>query len=138
MLIKLPASRSIKNQIVPSETADCEREYHIRVTNVKKETSFHEAAWRARARCVSQKGALGVGRCATATVRGMELKPRAFALGQPASMGSQDDPAGDLAFTQLIQYLVGLSKRASNHLALHLPCRSDGEYFAHFLPSTNR
>ena len=57
---------------------------------------------------------------------------------RPAALGSQDDPAGDLAFSQLIQRLVGFSKRARNHLAAYLPGGSHGEYFPQVLPSTDR
>jgi hypothetical protein len=38
MLIQLPVSFLSKIQIVPNEPTDCESEYHIIVTNVKKET----------------------------------------------------------------------------------------------------
>jgi len=56
----------------------------------------------------------------------------------PPALRSQDDPAGDLAFTQLIQRLVGMSKRARNHMAAYLPDGSHGEYFPQVLPSTDR
>src|SRR5580692_4819630 len=46
----------------------------------------------------------------------------------PPALRSQDDPAGDLAFTQLIQRLVGMSKRARNHMAAYLPDGSLAEY----------
>src|SRR5579884_1174166 len=59
MLIQLPASRSIKNQIVPSETADCEREYHIRVTNVKKETSISRGGMARTCALRQSKGSTG-------------------------------------------------------------------------------
>jgi len=51
---------------------------------------------------------------------------------------SQDDSAGDFAFSQQIQRLVSFSKRPLNHMAAYLPGGSHGEYFPHFLPSTNR
>ena len=53
-------------------------------------------------------------------------------------LGSQDDSAGDFAFAQQIQRLIGLRKRPLNHVAAYLPGGSHGEYFPHFLPSTNR
>src|ERR1700722_2143547 len=53
-------------------------------------------------------------------------------------LGSQDDSAGDLAFAQQIQSLVGFRKRPLNHMAAYLPVGCHGEYFPQVLPSTDR
>jgi len=53
-------------------------------------------------------------------------------------LGSQDDSAGDCAFAQQIQRLVGFSKRPLNHMAAYLPGGGHGEDFPQVLPSTDR
>ena len=69
-------------------------------------------------------------------MRMAKLRPRRIPAANP--LGSQNDSAGDLAFAQQIQRLVGFSKRPLNHMATYLPGGSYGEYFPQVLPSTNR
>jgi hypothetical protein len=69
-------------------------------------------------------------------MRRTKIRPRLGSRGQP--LGSEGNPAGDLAFAQQIQRLVGFSKRPLHHLAAYLPGSSYGEYFPQVLPSTDR
>jgi len=71
-----------------------------------------------------------------ATMRRTKLRSRRIPAASP--LGSQDDSAGDFAFAQQIQRLVGFSKRPLNHMAAYLPGGSHGEYFPQVLPSTDR
>src|ERR1700758_1207659 len=57
---------------------------------------------------------------------------------RPALLGSQHDSAGDFAFAQQIERLVGFGKRPLNHMAEYLSGGGHGEYFPQFSPSTNR
>src|SRR3984893_10495245 len=70
-----------------------------------------------------------------ATMRGTKLRSRRILAARP--LGSQDDSAGDFAFAQQIQRLVGFSKRPLNHMAAYLPGGCHGEYFPQVLPSTD-
>jgi len=78
----------------------------------------------------------GDGRPEMATMREKKLRTDRIPAASP--LGSQDDSAGDLAFAQQIQSLVGFRKRPLNHMAAYLPVGCHGEYFPQVLPSTDR
>src|SRR5262249_1158967 len=56
----------------------------------------------------------------------------------PVSTGSQDNTAGGVTTTQLVQRMVGLGKGQHSHLAVNLPCGSHSEHFLQVLSSPDR